>query len=305
MAFQKAVKTNAKLRLALTGGAGSGKTFTALTLAKNLGTKIAVIDTEHGSASKYADIFDFDVLELAPPYHPQRFCDAIIDASEDGYDVIIIDSISHAWAGTGGVLELVENAAELSQSKNSYAAWKNITPVQNQLVETILAAPIHVICTMRAKQEYVIVEKEKNGRKIQAPEKIGLAPIQRAEFEYEFDVVLMLDQNNIASVMKTRCPELQGAIIQKPDDELAKILKNWLIGEKSPKQEALEKARRRFHAIGKELHGKNWDAKRHEIIEKATEGKATSTNDLNVEWLNYLADGLQKKLNAQLDAAAA
>ena len=109
--FQKAVKYEAKLRLAIAGPSGAGKTYTALAVATSLGSRVALVDTEHGSASKYADLFDFDVMELAPPFHPDRFGDAISMAADEGYDVVVLDSVSHAWNGTGGALELVDEIA--------------------------------------------------------------------------------------------------------------------------------------------------------------------------------------------------
>src|SRR5690606_34635021 len=107
--FKKATKSQAKLRMAITGPSGSGKTYTALSVGTPLG-RIAVIDTERGSASKYADLFDFDVLELTE-YNPRNYIEAIRAACAGGYDVLIIDSLSHAWSGQGGVLELVDRAA--------------------------------------------------------------------------------------------------------------------------------------------------------------------------------------------------
>ena len=105
MKFHKAVRKRAKLRLAITGPSGSGKTYGALLLAKGIGGKVAVIDTEHGSASLYSHLCEYDTLELEPPYSPERYIDAIKAAESAGYDVIIIDSATHEWNGAGGCLE--------------------------------------------------------------------------------------------------------------------------------------------------------------------------------------------------------
>lgn len=229
-AFHRATKSQAKLRMALMGPSGSGKTYTALSVAGALG-RIAVIDTEHGSASKYGDRFAFDVLELSD-YHPQQYIDAIHAAGEaqaDGssaYDVLIVDSLSHAWSGAGGVLEIVDRAAKRSDSKNTFAAWRDATPLHNQLVEALLAAPLHLIVTMRSKTEYVL-ERDERGK--MTPRKVGLAPVQREGMEYEFDVVAEMDMTNTLMVTKTRIPKLTGKVIPTPDGKLGETLKAWLL----------------------------------------------------------------------------
>ena len=233
--FEKAVKLEAKLRLAITGTSGSGKTYTALNIAKYLTDKrIALVDTEHGSASKYADLFDFDVLDMSPPFHPERFSKLIREAQDAGYGVIILDSLSHAWNGTGGLLEIVDDIATKSPSKNTFAAWKHGTPIYNKLIDSIIQSDIHVIATMRSKQDYVMVEKQSaSGKSYQAPEKVGMAPIQRDGFEYEFDIVLNMDSENTAVVSKTRCSALQSGMYRKPGVDIAKIMRDWLGGVKS------------------------------------------------------------------------
>lgn len=228
--FQKAVKQEAKLRLAIAGVSGGGKTFTALTIAQTLanGGKVAVVDTEHGSASKYADQFDFDVMNIEPPFHPKRFLEAIKEAEGAGYSVVILDSLSHAWNGTGGILDIVDQAATRLKG-NTYAAWKEGTPIYNDLIDGIIRSDIHVIATMRSKQEYSQTRDENGKSKV---EKLGMSPIQRDGFEYEFDVVFNMDTDNNAIVTKTRCPALAGSVIRKPDHEVAEILTNWLHGVK-------------------------------------------------------------------------
>ncbi len=232
MSFKKAQKFEAKLRLALAGPAGSGKTYTALILATALadGQPIAVIDTERGSASKYADLFSFDVMEL-DSFHPDKFVAGIHEAENAGYAVLVIDSLSHAWNGTGGLLEIVEAITKRSNSKNSFNAWGEATPIQNRLIDAITRSPLHIIVTMRSKTEYV-VEVGSNGKT--APRKVGMAPIQREGFEYEFDVFADLDIENTLIVQKSRCPALSGAVIAKPDARVADVLKAWLSGEPAP-----------------------------------------------------------------------
>lgn len=232
--FQKAVKHEAKLRLSISGPSGAGKTYTALRLAKGLGKKVALIDTERGSASKYADEFDFDVLEIRPPYHPDRFLAAIKDAEEAGYDVCIIDSLSHAWNGPGGVLEIVDQEAAKSKSNNTFTAWKKGTPIQNKFIDGLTGAGIHIIGTMRSKTEYIL-EQGAHGKT--SPKKVGMAPIQRDGFEYEFDVCLEMTPDNDGIVGKTRCSAITGQLFAKPGEELAAILKAWLTGAPARKAE--------------------------------------------------------------------
>jgi len=222
--FTKATKRKARARIAFAGPPGSGKTWTGLLFASVLGDKVAVIDTERGSASKYADAFQFDTIELTT-FEAEKYIEGIEAASAAGYDVLVIDSLSHAWAGKGGMLERVDNIAARSQSKNSYTAWRDATPVQNRLIDTILQAPMHIIATMRTKTEYVI-EDDSRGKKV--PRKVGLAPVQRDGVEYEFDVVGDMDPENRLIVSKTRCPALTGLVIEKPGKAVAETIKAWL-----------------------------------------------------------------------------
>src|SRR5579883_3228848 len=154
MLFKPATKTKSKLRLALMGPSGSGKTYTALTVAKHLGNKVAVIDSERGSASKCADVlqFDFDTCDLEN-HSPEVYIKCIKEAENAGYDVIVIDSLSHAWTGKDGALELVDKAAKRSQSGNSYTAWREVTPLHNSLIDAMLQSKCHIVATMRTKQE--------------------------------------------------------------------------------------------------------------------------------------------------------
>lgn len=223
--FKQATKRAAKLRMAIAGPSGSGKTYSALAVGTALGGRVALLDTEHGSASKYADLFRFDAAEMKAPFHPERYIKVIQAAAEAGYEVLIIDSLSHAWAGQGGLLEEVDKVAKRSQSKNGFAAWKEVTPIHQKLIEAMLAAPLHVIATMRSKQEYVI-EEDDRGRK--SPRKLGMAPVQREGMEYEFDVFGELDQGNNLIISKSRCVELAGQVIHKPGREMADTLRAWL-----------------------------------------------------------------------------
>lgn len=223
--FKKAEKQQRKLKMAISGPAGAGKTYTALMLACELGKKVAVIDTEHNSASNYADVFDFHTLPFKAPYAPPRYLKAVQAAVEEGFDVAVIDSFSHAWAGPGGLLEIVDDIKKRLKTSNSMLAWKEATPIQNAFVEGVLAAPIHVIATMRSKQAYEVSKDDKGRTSVT---KLGLAPVQRDGVEYEFDIVLDIDRHHTAVVEKTRCLALADAVIRKPDKQLAETLKKWL-----------------------------------------------------------------------------
>ena len=237
--FSPATKKESRLRLAIIGPAGSGKTYSALAVATALGGRIAVIDTERGSASKYSDKFKFDVLNMADNFSPGEYVAAIIAADKSGYDVIVVDSLSHAWMGKGGALEMVDNAAKRSQSHNNFTAWRDVTPQHNLLVDTMIQCGRHIIVTMRSKTEYVM-EPDVRGKMI--PRKVGLAPIQRDGLEYEFDVVGMMTDTNEFIVSKTRCSALQGALISKPGADLAKTLTGWLTdGVKQEPKKPVEK----------------------------------------------------------------
>lgn len=192
--------------------------------------KVAVIDTEHGSAEKYADLFHFDTLHLES-FSPARYVEAIAQAVAAGYEVIIVDSLTHAWSGKDGALEMVDRAAARSKSSNSFAAWRDVTPEHQKMVEAIVSAGAHVICTMRSKTDYV-QEKDSNGRTV--IRKVGLSPVQRDGMEYEFDLVGDIDDSHQMTVTKSRILPLADAVIKKPGSELAVTLMEWLNAGPAP-----------------------------------------------------------------------
>jgi hypothetical protein len=200
--FQKAVKGKKPLRLIIGGPSSSGKSYTALEFAKHLalktGKKTAAIDTEHGRLSLYADRYSFDVLEIEPPFHPDRMVELIHLAEEAGYGQFIIDSSTHFYQGIGGLLEIVSDAAKTRFGGNQYAGWSVGTPIQNNMIDTIIRSPMHIIFTIRAKQDYL--QTEKNGKTVY--EKAGMELVQRNDTEFDFDVALMMDMDNNALVTK-------------------------------------------------------------------------------------------------------
>lgn len=234
--FKKATKAAAKLRAAFFGPSGAGKTYTSLRVATGMGGRIAVIDTERGSASKYSDRFAFDVLELEDQ-SIEGYVAAIELAAEAGYAVLIIDSLSHAWQT---LLEEVEKLAKAKYRGNTWSAWSEGTPLQRKLVGAILGFPGHVIATMRSKTEWTTVDN--NGKK--TPQRVGLAPEQGKGVEYEFDLLVEISTEHIANVIKDRTGKFQDKLIEKPDEKFGKELAAWLAdGEpadsvRPPKQRA-------------------------------------------------------------------
>lgn len=220
--IKKAIKQKLHLRMAINGPTGSGKTYTALVLATALGTKIGFIDTERGSASLYADEFDFDVIEL-DNFAPKNYIEAIRLFRRNGYDVLVIDSLTHAWNAEGGVLDI---------ANGRFGGWKEATPAHNSLIQEITGQRdnMHIIVTMRTKMDYLVTEVEEKGQRKQKVEKLGLAPIQRDELPYELDVVADMDVNHTMTISKTRCKMLDGRVFRNPDGEVANILKEWLGG---------------------------------------------------------------------------
>ncbi|MCM0758074.1 ATP-binding protein [Sporomusa sphaeroides DSM 2875] len=220
--FKKAERRKAKLRLALCGPSGSGKTYSALKIAKGMGGRIALVDTENGSGLLYCDIADYDAAEIAPPFTVEKYIGAIKEAEAAGYDTLIIDSLTHAWAGQGGLLEEVDKR---KSGANSFGAWRHVTPMHNTLVDTILQSKMHVIVTMRSKTAYEI-EKDEKGKAV--PVKKGMAPIQRDGLEYEFTVVLDMDnERHIAQSGKDRTGMFDGKYFV-PDENTGAQLMQWL-----------------------------------------------------------------------------
>ena len=225
--FTRATKKALKARIALNGPSGSGKTFTALITARALagtGGRVAVIDTERMSASLYADQFAFDTLNMHT-FAPLDLVKALASAGAAGYDVVIIDSLSHFWMGTGGMLEQVDNAAKRSYGGNSFGGWKEARPMERQMVDAILAYPGHVIVTMRTKTEWVLDENEK-GKK--TPKRVGTKPEQRDGIEYEVGIVGELDLEHNLVITKSRAVALADKVFHRPGTEFGDAVLTWL-----------------------------------------------------------------------------
>ena len=224
MTFRKAERKHAKLRLGITGPAGSGKTYSALLIAFGLRGRIAMIDTENGSGDLYANLGNYDICTLTAPYDVRKYLALIDEAEKAGYDTIIIDSLSHAWSGEGGLLDMQGKIAAASRSGNSYVAWRQVTPWHNKLIDAMLSSSCHIIATMRSKTEYIQVEDDRGGKQIR---RVGLAPVQREGMDYEFGTVFDLTADHSATVSKDRTGIFDGTIFTITQ-ETGKILKNWL-----------------------------------------------------------------------------
>jgi hypothetical protein len=218
--FKEAKRAERKLRMAVAGVSGSGKTYTSLGLASLLGNSTAVIDTERSSSEIYSTKWPFLVCNL-DSFHPQKYIDALAEAAEAGIETVVIDSLSHAWQGKDGALDQVSKAGK------SFNAWAKVTPLQDKLMDAILKYPGHVICTMRRKVSY---EQSRDERGKTTVTKTGMASIQRDGVDYEFDIFATMDGQNNMTIEKSRCPELSGELFAQPMEELAKIIKRWLGG---------------------------------------------------------------------------
>lgn len=233
--FEKATKKQAKLRLAIFGPSGSGKTFSALRIAQGMSDKIALIDTERRSASKYADRFNFDVADIERPTI-DNYVNVITQAK--GYEVLIIDSLSHGWHE---LLQEVERIAKAKYRGNTWSAWSEGTPLQKKLVDAILDFPGHVIATMRTKTEWLVETTDKGKTK---PVRVGLSPEQGKGIEYEFDMLIELTPEHFANIIKDRTGKYQDNTIEKPGEDFGKELINWLgSGEVDQTAEKLEELR--------------------------------------------------------------
>lgn len=222
--FRPATKDGFKARLSIQGVSGSGKTWTGLSVASGLaeGNRFAVIDTERGAAALYVNDLDvtFDTLPMHR-YDPRDLQKALAAAAQAGYPVVMVDSLSHFWKGTDGTLDQVEKA-KAKYGGNKFAGWKDGTPLQNEMIEALMAYPGHVVVTMRSYVHWVL----ENG----APVNKGMRAEQRKGIEFEFGVAAEMDEANRLRFIKTRCPSFRGVILDQPNGarDIAKPYLDWL-----------------------------------------------------------------------------
>lgn len=227
MQIRKAERKKAKLRLGISAPSGAGKTYSSLLIANGITgdwSKVGLIDTENGSGDLYAHLGDYSVIPIEAPYSPDKYIQAITMFEDNGFEVIIVDSLTHAWAGEGGILDIQSAVTAASKSGNSYTAWREVTPKHNALVNAILKSSCHVIATMRAKTDYV---QEKNDKGYTEIKKVGLAPIQRDGMEYEFTVMMDVSITHIATASKDRTSLFDGQHFKLGVDT-GKQLHEWL-----------------------------------------------------------------------------
>lgn len=291
MAFEKAKKEQIWLKILLNGPSGSGKTYSALRMATGIanasGGKVAAIDTENRRIRYYADEFNFDDMTLEDPYSPEKYVEAIEEACAAGYNVLIIDSLSHEWSYC---LDLVNNMP----GTNTYTKWKTVTPRHDAFKEKILQSPIHIIATVRGKDEYVL--QDENGKKV--PKKVGMGYSQRDGLEFDYTVTLNIDQDTHRySAAKDNSHLFEGrfdVITEKDGEALFKWANNGAKTEKKPKtvspapasgEETLEVVITKIDQIARELP--TIGAKKTDVaakIKSTTNGIANynSITDINV-----------------------
>jgi len=227
ISIRKARRSATKLRLLLTGPSGSGKTYGGLLVAKGLGcNNIVVIDTEQGSSDLYDSLVPFQVIDLAPPFTPERYIEAIDAAEQAGADAIIVDSISHEWNGKGGCLELVDELARAKFRGNTWSAYSEVTPRHRAFIDRMLRSSAHVIATSRSKTETAQVDE--GGKKKVV--KLGMKAETRDGVEYEFTCCLdLVHDGHFAVASKDRTGLFAGdpkAITAETGQRLAA----WLAG---------------------------------------------------------------------------
>ena len=224
--FQKATRKKIKLKLAVTGPSGSGKSYGALRIASGMATKIAFLDTENGSASLYSDRFNFDVLNISPPFTPEKFTDGLKAAAEAGYEVVIIDSASHFWEGILDIKSKMD-----ARGGNSYTNWNDAGKKFKDVLDAILQSPLHVICCMRSKMDYV---QEKNDQGKTTIKKVGLAPIMRDGSEFEFTTIFAVDMAHQTKADKDRTGLFGDSIFQITEETGKQLLEYLDKGEEAP-----------------------------------------------------------------------
>ncbi len=250
-----------------------------------------MIDTENGSGDLYAEMCDYDVNTLTAPYSIQKYLTAIHEAEELGYDVLIIDSLSHAWAGEGGLLDVHEQLAASSKSGNTYSAWRKITPMHNRLIDAMLMSNCHIIATMRSKTDYAQLQNEKGRTEIR---KVGLAPVQRDGMDYEFTVVFDLGMEHTVTVSKDRTGLFDRQVFTITKDT-GRILNDWLNSgaEIIPTAQDIRNNINRLYRGYMELFNQDSSAAQS-AMQAVTEGRASK--DWTQEDMKNLAEDLALRL---------
>lgn len=289
--FRKAERKQAKIKIGLSAPSGAGKTYSALLMAYGMcgnWDKIAVIDTENGSAELYSNLGEYSVCPLTPPFTPKKYIAAIHEAVDAGFEVLIIDSLSHAWSGEGGLLDMKDKATKASNSGNSFTAWRDITPEHNRLVDAILQSDIDVIVTTRAKSDYVITED--SGKK--SIKKVGLAPIFRDGLEFELTVFFDLSQDHIATASKDRTGLFDGQNFV-PTIETGKQLVQW----RNSGTAAINLPKTKTEIINKVLRGSEFNMDQVKEYIQSKWGREIEIDDLTDEQFDNVLKTLKRNIN--------
>lgn len=277
--LRKATRQKAKIRLGLSAVSGGGKTYSALIIAKGIAgdwNKVAIIDTENGSADLYSHLGDYNVLSLAAPFTPENYIKAIKDCENADMEVIIIDSITHEWDGKGGILEISNNMVG-----NSYTNWASLTPRHQAFIDAILQSKCHIITTVRRKQDYELTTNDKGKL---TPVKIGLKEVTREGFEYELTINFELDIKHNVTASKDRTGLFMGKPQFVPSEETGAIIKEWCESGQDvivPKLPELVYGSEAYQAIVKHLIGGG----KIESVTKYTitdEVRKQINNDINI-----------------------
>ena len=306
--IKKALREKIYVKIALMAASGGGKTYGSLRLAKGMAeeieketgkkAKILMANTEAKRGYYYADEFDYDIVDIDPPHNPEKYVELIEFAVQEGYDILIIDSSSHEWEGKGGCLELHQQAG------GTYQSWAKVTPRHNKFINAIADSPIHIIATMRGKDQYEMNKDEKGRATVQ---KLGVGAKQRDGFEYEFTCTFLIDQKtNTAEIQKdnTHIFDTEGPtiltenhgkkiiqwansgegytpIVRKPEEDIIDVVTDDL---KSTKVKIV--------SIAKELGGKSNTDVMNMIREYAPDTNPNSISDLDKakELLNRLME---------------
>lgn len=300
--FRRAERKRVWLKLGITGPTGSGKTYSALKVAFGMGGKVAVIDTENGSAELYSHLGEYDVLTIHSPFTVRKYTDAIDAAVEAGYGVLIIDSLSHAWAAEGGLLD--KKSALDKRGGNSYANWGDVTKEYENFVAKLLQSPIHLIGTLRSKMQYVIEPGERGGTTVR---KVGLAPVMRDGLEYDFSAILDIDMEHGAAASKDRTGLFDGHTKPLSEEDGRRIMQ-WLESGAEPEAVAVEpgperiteNTMRHLHALGREK-GVDHDAIKAAAVKMC---RVESLNELTEEQAQSLITVLAKKPDVKAAEAA-
>ena len=235
MSFKEASRKDVRIKACIAGLSGAGKTYGALSIFKGLLSdmgSLGIVQTESGRAQLYTDKFGkFKVLELTPPFTPQSFINAIDEAEKAGLKALILDSLSDEWAGLGGALDMHQDACEVV--KNSFTAWKRVTPKHEALFNKILSSPLHIIATLKKKSDYVMeTVKNRQGKEVQQPKKVGVANVAREGTEYRWMIQFDVDrETHLAITDKDNTGLFDG---RKPfllDESVGKEIREWCLKE--------------------------------------------------------------------------